>query len=136
MHSPRQVMAATSLMRLSPADTFKAARMLISSSYVWTQNARARDSHGNKCAPNDPDASQWSINGALAVVSNPQGITPTWLLQCLDQLVVECGQAELLYSEGGVLLWSNCDDLNDDRSHADVLNLLTTAESWMRGNGY
>ena len=136
MHDPTQVMAATSLMRLSPADTIKAARMLISSPYLWTQNARARDSRGNKCAPNDPDAAQWSLNGAIAVVSNPRGITPTWMLKCLDQLVYDVGQAKDLYYSDHTFLQYSCDDYNDDRNHTDVINLMTTAEAWMRENGY
>lgn len=126
---------APTLMRLRPSDTVRAARLLISDPYLWTQNARARDISGRRCAANHPDASSWSLNGALAVVSNPFGITPKWLLSALDQLVQELGFSTVLW-EGPPALHTTCDDFNDEHNHADVMNLLDTAYTWLREHNY
>lgn len=40
------------------------ARELLSQPGAWTQNAVARNSKGEPCNENDPDACQWSVYGA------------------------------------------------------------------------
>ncbi len=120
-------------MRLSPSRTVQAARMLITDVQLWTQHARARDAWGRRCKPNSLRATQWSMNGALAVVSNPHGIAPPYLLRRLDRLAIELGMVTCLFPEpydewkdGCFEIWESCDDFNDYRTHADVLNLMDT----------
>lgn len=134
MDTTTQVAQAFSLMRMRPSDTLSAARLLISDGRLWTQGARARDSKGRKCPPNDPSATQWSMTGAIAVVSNPYGITPVWMLQQLDWLAMYLGLVECLYHTDSIILWHSCDDMNDERPHADVMQFLDVAIAWFRDN--
>jgi hypothetical protein len=130
-------------MRLCPSETLRAARVLITDVRVWSQHARARNSRGRKCDPNDPDAVQWSMTGAIAVVSNRHGVTPPFLLKRLDRMVVELGLVRRLFPVAGdeweagcFPIWESCDDFNDFRTHADVLELLDAAAAELREEGY
>jgi hypothetical protein len=129
-------------MRLRPSQTMRAARLLITDVYVWTQHARARDASGRNCKPNDPRACSWSMNGAIAVVSNPHGVTPPFLLRRLDFMVMELGKVNRLFPQQGephhatcAEVWESSDDFNDFRTHADVLNLMDAAYVWLYERG-
>lgn len=118
-------------MRMTPSRTVQAARMLITDIQLWTQHARARDPRGRKCSPSAYNASQWSLNGAIAVVSNPMGVTPPYFLRRFDRFVVEHRLVNIVFPEPGdewadacFEIWESCDDFNDMRSHAEVLNLM------------
>jgi hypothetical protein len=76
------------------------------------------------------------MNGAIAVVSNHYGITPVWLLQQLDNLAVQLRLVECMYYTDSFVLWQSCDDLNDERSHADIMRFMDAAASWLQDNGY
>ena len=62
-------------------------RELLSVEQRWTQGARARDVWKNPVRPEDPTAVAWCIEGAVAVVCNPFGITPFSMLRLLDKVV-------------------------------------------------
>lgn len=116
------------LMVRPPRDIFRIARMLLSDIELWAQGARARDERGLPCKPHSPRAICWSLNGALAVSSNPYGITPPSLLEVLDGIVREWGLVQRLYlSEYGHEVWEDCDDFNDQRPYRFVLALLDEA---------
>ena len=119
--------ANPALMCRPPQEIFRIARMLLTDIELWSQGARARDEDGHPCLPHDARACQWSMNGALAIASNPYGITPPALLELLDGIVKEWKLVERLYLEGGVELWETCDDFNDHRPHRFVLALLDEA---------
>lgn len=53
----------------------------------WTQHVRARDAEGYEVRVEDPEAVCWCIEGAIAVVCNPYGITPPHVLKALDKVV-------------------------------------------------
>jgi len=119
------------LQQRRPSDAFYMARELLGDSSRWTQGARARDVEGLPVFPHSPRATRWSMNGALAVVSNPWGITPPRLLQTLDRIARECQLVSVLcrYEVGGIRwdLWESADDFNDQRPHNYILRLLELA---------
>jgi len=136
MDTTTQLANAYSLMRMRPSDTIRAARMLISDGRLWTQGARARTTKGYKCAPNHYEATQWSMNGAIAVVSNPYGITPVAIMQQLDWLAMHLGLVECLYHTSSIILWHSSDDFNDERAHADIMQFMDIAYTWFKDNGH
>lgn len=130
-------------MRLKPSETLRAARLLITDVLLWTQHARARDGRGRRCAPNDPRATQWSINGAIGVVSNPYGVTPPYLLRRLDMALIKRNAVQRLFPVAGdewagecPETWESCDDFNDTRAHVEVLTLLDTVARELQGAGW
>ena len=132
-----------SAMRMSPSKTLRAARTLITDVSLWTQRARARNSSYRRCPPNDPAATQWSLNGAIAIVSNPQGVTPPYLLRRLDLAVIEMGLVQRLFPQPGeewaagcFEIWESCDDFNDNRTHADVLELMDITAQGLQEAGW
>lgn len=62
-------------------------RDLLSDERRWTKFARARDRAGRSVEVEDPEAAMWSIEGAVARVCNPFGITPISMLRLLDKVV-------------------------------------------------
>jgi hypothetical protein len=114
------------LMKHTPRDTLRIARMLLDNPVLWTQNAMARDAKGQRVKPNSPRAVCWSLNGAIAIASNPQGITPPPILRLLDDIVREWGMVSPVWLEGPEI-WESCDDFNDQRPHRFILALLDEA---------
>ena len=114
------------LMKHTPRDTLRIVRMLLENPMLWAQGARARDVQGRRVTPNSPRAVCWSLNGALAIASNPQGITPPSLLRLLDGIVKEWGMVAPVWTEGPEV-WETCDDFNDQRPHRFILALLDEA---------
>lgn len=103
------------------------ARILLSDINLWTQSANARDEYGKRVKPNHPSAVCWSMSGAIAIASNPYGITPPSLLKLLDGIVREWGLVQLLAQTPDFELWENSDDFNDKRPHPFILALLDEA---------
>ena len=139
----RENYARHAALRMAPSKTLRAARMLITDVSLWTQRARARNASYRRCGPNDPEATQWSLNGAIAVVSNPQGVTPPYLLRRLDIAVIELGVSRRLFPEPGEVwasgcfeLWESCDDFNDNRTHAEVLDLMDMVAQGLQEAGW
>lgn len=118
----------TSSLMVRPAnEILRIARILLSDITLWTQNAHARDELGQRVKPNHPAAVCWSINGAIAIASNPYGITPPSIHRLLDSIVREWGMVQPLFQEGGVEIWEDSDDFNDQRPHRFILALLDEA---------
>jgi hypothetical protein len=118
-----------SLMVRSPHDIFRIVRMLLSDVELWAQGARARDENGEPCKPHSPHACCWSLSGALAIASNPYGVTPPVLLKFLDGIVQEWKLAQCYFRDPdtGYEIWEDCDDYNDNRPHRFLLALLDEA---------
>lgn len=106
------------------SEIFRITRVFLSSEVLWTQGARARDEDGRIVKPHSPRAVCWSINGALALASNPLGVTPPVLLRVLDYLARQHGLARRCSPQG---MWEDVDDVNDNCTHATVLGLLDDA---------
>lgn len=125
------------LMKRPANEILRIVRMLLENPILWTQGARARDAKGKRVKPNDPRAVCWSLNGAIAIASNEQGITPPELLRLLDGIVKEWGMVAPVWLEGPEV-WEGCDDFNDQRPHRFILALLdeaiTRLESTCIGN--
>lgn len=81
----------------------------------WVNYTRAADVDGRAVAVDDPDAVRWSIEGAVAMASNPHGILPQFFMKLLDDVSRE------LYQEDSV----NC--LEDYCDHAAVVRVLLRA---------
>ena len=78
---------------LSPADTERCADILLGAIVLlghypnWCQGKVAVSTDGRCVKTSSPEAVAWSIEGAVAKLSNPQGIAPPNLLWYLDHLV-------------------------------------------------
>ena len=129
--------ANPALMKHSPRDTLRIARMLLENPVLWTQGARARDSQGKRVKPNAPTAVCWSVSGAIGIASNRWAIAPPELLRMLDSIVKEWGMVAPVWLDGPEI-WEGCDDFNDQRPHRFILALLdeaiTRLESTCTGN--
>lgn len=108
-------------------EILRIARILLSDPILWAQGARARDVNGVRVKPHHPRAACWSVNGAIAIASNPWGITPPPLLRLLDGIVREWGLVQPLICVDGFEIWEDSDDFNDQRPHRFILALLDEA---------
>jgi hypothetical protein len=119
-----------------PVEVLKIARILLDDMWLWSQGARARDEEGLPVPPNHPRACCWSITGAIAVASNPYGITPPFFLRVLDARAWELGllrrvmpplsrrDEELDAQLPPTMTYDSVDDFNDYCYHGHVLELL------------
>lgn len=127
MQLVEQYFETSALMVRPPHEILRIARILLTDISLWTQGARARDALGKKVKPHDPRAVCWSLNGAIAIASNPHGITPPGLLMFLTNIVKEWRLIVLLYKADEFELWEDVDDFNDQRPHRFILALLDEA---------
>lgn len=93
-------------------------RNLLQDKCRWTTGARARNSLGRAVKVEDPEATSWSIEGAVARVCNPYGITPISILRLLDRAVGVVHQGE---KEMTACMY------NDARNYEAVLEMLDVA---------
>jgi hypothetical protein len=133
-------------MHREPVEIVRIARMLLDDIELWAQGARARTSTGRPCSPNHPDASAWSITGALAVASNPWGICPPFFLKILDARALELGLLRLVappetpreaYLDGFLpptITHESVDEMNDYCPHVHVLELLDDLVAMLAGS--
>jgi hypothetical protein len=101
----------------------------------WCQGVRATDGkvikvHGEEdklhiVKANDPNAVAVSINGAIGRVSNEFGITPPFILDWLDRLVLEFVNDE--DKTKGVHNLHDLDWFNDTYTHEVIMNFLHEA---------
>jgi len=81
----------------------------------WVNYSRAVDDEGHAVAVDDPAATRWSIEGAVAMASNPHGILPQFFMKFLDEVSLA------LYQEESV----NC--LEDYCGHMAIVCVLRRA---------
>lgn len=127
------------LMCRPPNQILRIARLLLSDIRLWAQGARARDEEGKPVSPNHPRACCWSITGAIAVASNPQGLVPPYFLRILDALAFELGmlkplmppinpqQEQLDALLAPTITHESVDEMNDYGQHDEILLLLDRA---------
>ena len=96
---------------MTPLETLKAARDLISDPARWTQNVSARDSMGRPTCPSASEAVCWCALGALGKASRFN-----------SDHVFEVRKL-LLKQLGGSVVFI----FNDTRTHAEVLALFDAA---------
>ena len=114
-------------------EILRIARMLLSDVRLWAQGARARDIEGHRVQPHDPRAVCWSVSGAIAIASNPHGITPPKIIKLLDEIVKEWKLVAIIWPPPDVdpagcpEIWESSDDFNDARPHRFILALLDEA---------
>jgi hypothetical protein len=70
-----------------PLDIMRMARLFLSEEILWTSEALARDDAGNNVRPNNPRASSWSVEGALALMSNESATLPLYFARVLDHVI-------------------------------------------------
>ena len=73
----------------TPVDILRATRMFLSNSVLWTSNAVARDENDEIVRPNSPRAVAWSVEGAIAMMSNTSAIFPLFFARLLDRIIHE-----------------------------------------------
>jgi hypothetical protein len=127
------------LMCRPPNQILRIARILLSDILLWSQGARARDESGRAVPPNHPNACCWSLTGAIAVASNPQGLVPPYFLRILDVLAFEMGLLRRVMNPVSAreqeldellcpsITHESVDEMNDYCHHAHVLQLLDRA---------
>jgi hypothetical protein len=81
----------------------------------WARQYFAEDEDRNWVPNNDPRAVRWSISGAVAAASNPEGIMPPYFMKLLDEATLS------LYREESV----NC--LEEYCSHGHIVQVLLRA---------
>ncbi len=103
---------------MTPLETLKAARDLISDPAKWTQGELARDADGEQVPPLDDNATCWCSIGAMRKVCGPKA-------NFYD------GAFRRLYfkvpSKGAV------SEFNDTHTHAEVLALFDAAIAGLEG---
>lgn len=82
----------------------------------WVCFRRAVDANWDAVDVNDPRAVRWSVDGAVAAASNPQGVLAPYFQKLLDEVVLE------MYGEDGGI---NC--LEEYCSHGIVVRVLFRA---------
>ena len=103
---------------MTPLETLKAARQLITDPAKWTQGAFARDADGNEVTPNNDLATCYCSFGAIQFVTKKRMMTSAD--RYLDGLCL---------SKFGIGL----DVLNDTHTHAEVLALFDAAIAELEG---
>jgi hypothetical protein len=92
-------------------------RSLLLDPQHWTPDHRACDMHGRTCRAEDPRAVAWDLEGAVARISNPFGITPPIIIKALDEAVKEISGRHL-----------NAGYFTDrSRNHNVVIQVIDTA---------
>jgi hypothetical protein len=89
---------------------------LIGDYRFWCQDAQACTTDRRPVRPRDPNATFWSIEGAIGYVSNQAGVVPPFIVRYLDALVLEitgCGMG---------VGW-----FNDTYDHGTVIDFLEEA---------
>ena len=71
----------------TPLQILRETRAIFGERHRWTKGARARDRNGQWVRPEDPSAASWCLEGAVASVCNPFGISPPSMLKLLDKVV-------------------------------------------------
>ena len=105
---------------MTPLETLKAARELISDESAWCRRAFARNSKGDSVRSNAPDAVQFCVKGAIYNVHDVEELTEQSLpaVAVIEDL---SALTKLLHN-----MW-DCGYYNNARSHGEVLELLDTA---------
>ncbi len=103
---------------MTPLETLKAARQLISDPAKWTQGELARDADGNETNPNYDSATCFCAHGAI------QYFTKDETLSEADRLLIAvCSDEHDCYVE----------EFNDTHTHAEVLALFDAAIAELEG---
>lgn len=97
---------------MTPLETLKAARDLISDPSCWTQGDFARNTDGQSVDPNNKEAMCFCAFGAI------QRITENPLMSDADRLLESICNERFSLSVG---------DFNDTHTHAEVLALFDAA---------
>ena len=100
---------------MTPLETLKAARQLISDPAKWTQGWFAKNERGFTVSEDHPDACCWCALGAMRKVS------PSWK---------GYHQTAAILMNGSLLRVS---DFNDTHTHAEVLALFDAAIAELEG---
>jgi len=79
------------MMGQSPKDILQRAYDRISDPEWWAVGAQALNENGGMVPPHDTTAVRWSVQGAVALASNPYGILPPYFMQLLDEVAEEYG---------------------------------------------
>lgn len=102
---------------MTPLETLKAARQLISDPAKWTQGELARDADGKQVPPLDDNATCWCSIGALRKAAGFGDIYK--------------GPFGALYFK--VPTKGSVSDFNDTHTHAEVLALFDAAIAELEG---
>ena len=103
---------------MTPLETLKAARDLISDPARWTQGVQARDEHGDQVPHNDPIAHCFCIMGAVGRVAVQD--TKMDALRVLSKVTRRDFDTSI-------------PDFNDTHTHAEVLALFDAAIAELEG---
>ena len=103
---------------MTPLETLKAARDLISDPARWTQGALARDANGNEIDSTDNGAICWCSFGAIQVYTQKK-----WLTDVDHYLQKVCCE----------LFDTSAERYNDTHTHAEVLALFDAAIAELEG---
>lgn len=99
-------------------DLLREARALISDPDKWTQGTLARNAYGSEVASYSHDACKWCVAGAMLRVADSNDVPYSTELSAHSALVL--ASRELFGS-------SAIEEVNDTRTHADVLALFDRA---------
>jgi hypothetical protein len=103
---------------MTPLETLRAARQLITDPAKWTQGDYARDADGIDVAPEDEDAVCFCSYGAIASICGLNEDLPPF---------------RHLHNVCGRMFKMSVIDLNDTHSHAEVLALFDAAIAELEG---
>ena len=103
---------------MTPLETLKAARQLISDPAKWTQGVQARDEHGEQVPHSDRAAYCFCIMGAV------NRVKPLW--KKLDALLALSKITRRDFA-------ASVPEFNDTHTHAEVLALFDAAIAELEG---
>jgi hypothetical protein len=103
---------------MTPLETLKAARQLITDPAKWTQGELARDAEGNEINPNNDLATCFCAHGAIQYFTADETLSNADIL-----LIAVCSDKHDCYVE----------DYNDTHTHAEVIALFDAAIAGLEG---
>lgn len=107
------------------------AQSLLSNEDLWCAGAHALDAERHKVRANDPKAIAWSLEGAVALVSNQYGIAPPAILKLLDLAICRMLSVE----DPGILNTHDAGWFNDSVDHQDIIAVLELAKEMASEGG-
>jgi hypothetical protein len=102
---------------MTPLETLKAARALITDPAKWTQGAQARDKRGQPFSTHNDNAVCWCALGAIEKVADPY-----------SEEAYEAAKKLRSISPNGTV-----SDFNDTHTHVEVLALFDAAIAELEG---
>lgn len=70
-----------------PLDILRMTRIFLSDRVLWCSQAVAMDNEDRNVRPNSPNATSWSVEGAVALISNRKGWYPRYFMRLFDYVI-------------------------------------------------